>query len=259
MNGKAINMDYGDTFNLRLLYVEDEEDTMKPMLRFLQRRFTKVIAAKNGSEGLKKYFEYHPDLIITDLLLPDFGGIDMLQKIREAGYSNPILITSALQDISSIVKTVDLGISKYIIKPVDLDELDVTLHRLGTEILSKYDRVLEIPAEGRKEHEANLKRELSNLLKKHSGKGPTDVKIHFRPDQIEIILLNPMTVYETTLLRSERNAGLVEHSRRLFYQMLRDEIEGNVSGEIGQMVFLKEITVDSGANTDVLHLAANRT
>jgi len=247
-------MDYGEGYNLRLLYVEDEEDTMKPMMRFLQRRFSKVISAKDGNEGFQRFIEYHPDLIITDLLLPDFGGIDMIEKIRKSGYTNPIIITSALKDISSIVKTVDLGISKYIIKPVDLDEMDVALQRFGREVMSKQAKVFDIPSEDKRECEANIKRNLSNILKKYSGKGPTDVKVFIRADQIEITFLNALTIFELTLLQSDKNAGLVEHSRRIFYQMIRGEMETAVSREVRMAVSVKEISIDSGSNIDILHL-----
>lgn len=247
-------MDYGEFYNLRLLYVEDEDDTMKPMMRFLQRRFSKVIAAKNGNDGYKKFLEYHPDLIITDLILPDFGGIDMIEKIRKTGYKNPIIITSALKDVSSIVKTVDLGISKYIIKPIDLEEMDVSLRRFSREVMSKQARIFQISNEDKKEYEASIKRSLSNILKKYSGKGPTDVKAFIRTDQIEITLLNALTLFELTLLQSDKNAGLVEHNRRTFYQMIRGEIEETVSRDIGMPVSIKEISIDSGSNLDILHL-----
>lgn len=247
-------MDYGERYNLRLLYVEDEDDTLKPMMRFLQRRFSKVVAAKNGNEGYKKFLEYHPDIIITDLLLPDYGGIDMIEKIRESGYTNPIIITSALKDISSIVKTVDLGISKYIIKPVDLDELDASLQRFSREVLSKHPKVFDFSSEDRKEYETNIKRDLSNILKKYSGKGPADVKVFIRSDQIEVTFLNALTLLELTLLRSDKNAGLVEHNRQIFFQMIRGEIERAVSQDVRMPVSIKEITIDSGSNIDILHL-----
>jgi DNA-binding response OmpR family regulator len=247
-------MEYGEVYNLRLLYVEDEDDTLKPMMRFLQRRFSKVVTAKNGMEGWKKFQEYHPDLIITDLLLPDLGGIDMIEKIRESGYTNPIIVTSALKDISSIVKTVDLGISKYIIKPVDLDELDVSLQRFSREVMSKHTKVFDISAEDKKEYEANIKRNLSNILKQYSGKGPTDVKVFIRTDQIEITFLNSLTLFELTLLQSDKNIGLVEQNRRIFYQMIRGEMEKAVSQEVGMAVSINEISIDSGSNIDILHM-----
>lgn len=247
-------MDYGERYNLRLLYIEDEEDTMKPMTRFLQRRFSKVISAKSGSEGLQKFLEYHPDLIITDLILPDFGGIDLIEKIRKTGYTNPIIITSASKDIGSIVKTVDLGISKYIIKPVDLDEMDVSLQRFSREIMARQPKVFDISSEDKKEREASIKRNLSNILKKYSGKGPTDVKVFIRADQIEITLLNALTLFELTLLQSNKNAGLVEQNRRIFYQMIRGEIEKAVSQDVRMAVAVKEISIDTGSNIDILHL-----
>lgn len=251
-------MDHCDVNNLRLLYVEDELDTLKPMMRFFQRRFSKVIVAENGNEGYKKFLEYHPDIIITDLLLPHFGGIDMIEKIRRSGYTNPIIVTSALKDISSIVKTVDLGINKYIVKPVDLDELDIALQRFSSEIESRFVKTFDLLTADKKEYEANIKRRLSNILKQYSGKGPTDVKVFIGTDQIEITFLNPLTTFERTLLQSDKNTGLVEHNRHIFYQMLCQEIEEAVSGEIGIGVQIKESIIDSGANIDIIHMVSKK-
>ena len=250
-------MDYSEVSNLRLLYIEDEDDTLKPMTLFLQRRFSKVITAKDGKEGFRKFNEYHPDLIITDLLLPGYGGIEMIKEIRKTGYLNPIIITSALKDASSIVKTVDLGISKYVIKPVDLDELDSTLQRLSHDILLKYRKVFDIANVEKKELEANIKRIISNILKKYTGKGPTDVKAFIRTDQIEITCLNAATLFETTLLQSGKNTALVEHCRQLLYNILRNEIEEAISAEVDFTVRIQSISINYDASIDIIHLSAD--
>ena len=128
------------------------------------------------------------------------------------------------------------------------------LQRFGREVMSKHAKVFEIPSEEKRECEANIKRNLSNILKKHSGKGPTDIKVFIRADQIEITFLNALTIFELTLLQSDKNSGLVEHSRRVFYQMIREEMQQAVSREVGMTVSIKEISIDSGSNIDILQL-----
>ena len=247
-------MEYKVIYNLRVLYVEDEDDTLDPMSRFLQRRFSKTVTAKNGEEGWKKFNEYHPDIIITDLLLPEYGGIEMIEKIRKTGYSNPIIITSALQDVSSIVKTFDLGISKYIIKPIDMDVLDAALERYVHEVISKNRPIFNLPIPEKKKCELNISRIISSILKKYTGKGPKDVKVFIGTDQIEITCMNVLTLYEITLLQSGKNAALVEQNRRLFYQILRKEIEIIISQQINVNVTVKDISIDSHYDMDVIHL-----
>ena len=135
-----------------------------------------VTTANEGEEGWRKFNELHPDLIITDLLMPGCSGIDLIRKIREAGYMNPIVITSALQDVDSIIKTVDLGISKYIIKPINMTELDADLKKLAPKLWPDKRNPLTFPLL-RRRNEAAIRHIMSNILKKHSGKGPKDVKV----------------------------------------------------------------------------------
>ncbi len=243
----------GDKYNLRLLYVEDEQDTMEPMLRFLKRRFRKVIPAKNGQEGLQRFLEYKPDLIITDLLLPDLSGMELIEKIRKNGYQNPIVVTSALKDASSIVKTVDIGISKYIIKPIDLEELDVALKRFATLVLPETPLHTTFYSGDWKLHEANMKRQFSAIVKKYSGKGPADVKIFLHDDQIEVALVQFYTAYEQTLLQEEKNISLVEHNRQVFYKMIRVELEDVVSEELGLPLHISNISIDSTSEITAIH------
>ena len=113
-------MEHKGIINLRLLYIEDEDDTLEPMTRFLQRRFSKVVTAKDGNEGLRKFNEYHPDIIITDLLLPENGGIDLIENIVYKG-SEQEVINSFVKTFQKIVKnfqkeykdTYSLKISKW--------------------------------------------------------------------------------------------------------------------------------------------------
>ena len=77
----------GNTYlsQMKILYVEDDDDTREDLRRYLKKKAGKVITAANGKEGLVKYAEERPDIVIADILLPEMNGMDMLKEIRRAG------------------------------------------------------------------------------------------------------------------------------------------------------------------------------
>ncbi len=246
-----------EIYDLKLLYVEDEEDTLQPLVRFLKRRFSLVISAKDGKEGWDQFKEIHPDIIITDLLMPDYSGIEMIEKIRKTGYSNPIIITSALQDVNSIIKTIDIGVNKYILKPINLDQFDQDLITLANDITLQRKKLFNMTYAQKKVCESDIKCYLSKILKKHTGKGPKDVKVIILNDQIEITCIDVLTRLEITLLQNGKNVALVEQNRRLLYQLLKKEIEDMLFKEIQCNIIITEININPVLNTDVIRLNRN--
>lgn len=103
--------------NLKVLYVEDDDNTRAGLERFLKRRFGKVYTAENGEKGIESFNEHHPDIAIIDILLPGISGLEMIKKIREIDSKCRFFITSTVSDVSTILKAVDLDISNYITNP----------------------------------------------------------------------------------------------------------------------------------------------
>jgi len=243
-------MENKTVFNLKVLYVEDESDTMEPMKRFLERRFSAVATAADGEDGWKKFNDIQPDLVITDLLMPEFSGVELIKRIRETGYAKPIIITSALQDVETIVRTVDYGINKYIIKPVNLSELDHMLEKLGQEAQEHRRKHFSMSFSEKKDCEAKLRLLISNLIKQYTGKGPKDVKVLIGSDRIQARCINVRTVLENTLYQNGNNIALIEQNRRLLYQILKTALEECVSEAVGSPVRLSEIEIDSKTDSE---------
>ena len=124
--------------NLKVLYVEDDDNTRAGLERFLKRRFGKVYTAENGEKGIESFNEHHPDIAIIDILLPGISGLEMIKKIREIDSKCRFFITSTVSDVSTILKAVDLDISNYIIKPINTDELEDKLKRTGSSIMKAH-------------------------------------------------------------------------------------------------------------------------
>ncbi|MEA2018357.1 MAG: response regulator [Campylobacterota bacterium] len=84
--------------------------------------------ASNGEEGLELYKKNSYDLVITDILMPKMDGIEMSKEIKEINQYQNILIISAYSDTKDFVTSIKLGIDGYIIKPIDYEQLNLTLY-----------------------------------------------------------------------------------------------------------------------------------
>ena len=122
---------------LTLLYVEDDEAAREQTRIFLERRAGRVITASNGAEGLESFQRNQPDLVVTDVLMPVLDGLGMGQKIRELGSKVPIIITTAFEQTEYCMRSIDIQVDKYILKPIQTGQLDAALrdiaHRLRAE------------------------------------------------------------------------------------------------------------------------------
>ncbi|EOC7132946.1 butyrate response regulator transcription factor BumR [Campylobacter jejuni] len=108
---------------LIILVVEDEVKARESMINILSERFSKVIGAQNGDEGLKKFKKFKPDLVITDIAMPIMDGLDMAREIKEISDDVSIVVLSAYSEKERLLRSIDIGIDKYLIKPVDIEEL----------------------------------------------------------------------------------------------------------------------------------------
>jgi len=125
--------------DISVLYVEDEIEIAEEIRFFLQSRVKTLFFAKDGADGLELYREENPDMIITDIQMPRTNGLEMIQSIREKNQAIPILITSAYNDSDYLMKSLDLGVDAYILKPTDLSELYTRLKKLAQPIFLRRD------------------------------------------------------------------------------------------------------------------------
>lgn len=118
---------------LKVLIVEDETKLANLIKASIKELFFKVNIAKDGIEGLKKFQSFKPDIIISDITMPNLDGLEMCQRIREES-NIPIIILSAYSQKEKLLKAIDLGINKYFIKPFDIEEFLEYLKNLSKNI-----------------------------------------------------------------------------------------------------------------------------
>ena len=116
---------------LTILIVEDENEIRKLMEEVMKSVFFEVYSAKNGDEGIKKFKKFAPDLVVTDIAMPIMDGLDMAKMINEISPTTPIIALSAFSDKEKLLKAIEVGVDKYILKPVDMDELLLAIENIA--------------------------------------------------------------------------------------------------------------------------------
>jgi CheY-like chemotaxis protein len=109
------------TKELVVLYVEDEKDIRFHMLSLLRILFKEVYVACDGLDGLELFHKRPYDLVITDIQMPNMNGLDMVESIRTTHPNIPIIITTAFSDQEYFIRSIDLKIDKYLLKPIEED------------------------------------------------------------------------------------------------------------------------------------------
>jgi len=132
----------------KLLYVEDNSTTRFFTSMFLQPYFKTIIEAKSGREALTLYMSEKPDIIITDIEMPELNGLELCREIRKDNLQLPILITTAYTSVEYLLEAVELNLVKYLSKPLDEEKISKALElcferiELNTPSIVQLDREL---------------------------------------------------------------------------------------------------------------------
>ncbi len=115
---------------MKVLIVDDEplaRMRLKHMLNHLQ--LNDVIEASNGQQATEMVAKYLPDLVFMDIEMPELGGIEAAQRIKQAHPSIPIIFSTAHDDFA--LKAFDLSAHDYLLKPLSIERLRQALEKVG--------------------------------------------------------------------------------------------------------------------------------
>ncbi len=135
------NVDDNQTINefqkFKVLIIDDDENN----LFFLKKcilKFTKnIILAEDGVVGYQCFLENKPDLIITDISMPNMNGIEMSSKIRLVDKETPIIIQTAINENEVIFEAINIGVSNYLLKPHKIDKVNKIISGVFEQIYFK--------------------------------------------------------------------------------------------------------------------------
>jgi signal transduction histidine kinase/ligand-binding sensor domain-containing protein/DNA-binding response OmpR family regulator len=109
-----------------VLIVEDNPDVTNYISSFMENDY-RILTAEDGIEGLKKSIDKYPDLIISDVMMPEMDGFELCQKIKtdERISHIPIILLTAKADIESKIDGLEFGADDYVTKPFESRELQI--------------------------------------------------------------------------------------------------------------------------------------
>ena len=119
---------------LAILIVEDDDDARELMQAVLEQRGARVSAAESVSRAFELLEDAPPDVIVSDIAMPDEDGFSLARRIRELpadrGGRTPIVAVSAYAGASDRMRALAAGFDQYLHKPVDFDKLTSAINAL---------------------------------------------------------------------------------------------------------------------------------
>jgi two-component system KDP operon response regulator KdpE len=170
----------------RILVVDDEPQLIRVLRTGLKSRGYDVRGASDGETGLETFNEWHPDLVITDLAMPNVDGLEFCRRLRAISQV-PIIVLSAKGEEKTKVEALDIGADDFVTKPFGIDELlarvRASLRRANAPPISDETQVIldvgdfhvnlesrEVKVRGKEVHLTPKEFDLLIYFLKHSGK-----------------------------------------------------------------------------------------
>jgi DNA-binding response OmpR family regulator len=113
---------------MKILIAEDDELMLRTLEFRLKKDGHQVVLARDGKEALEKIDEFLPDLVISDIMMPFFSGLEVVASIREK-YKTPVIVLSAMGQEDIVLEAFRLGADDFITKPFSPSELSVRIKR----------------------------------------------------------------------------------------------------------------------------------
>ena len=106
-----------------ILIVEDDKNLRKLIVTCLKKNSYNTYEAFNGNEALEVLDQNYIDLIISDVMMPEMDGFQLIKELRDSKYKTPILLITAKSDIKDKKQGFLLGADDYMVKPINIEEL----------------------------------------------------------------------------------------------------------------------------------------
>lgn len=145
--------------HLTLLFVEDQNLLRKAMGDLLAPYCGKLLIASDGREALELFQREKPDLVLTDIIMPNMDGITLTEQLSRLSPATPVVFYSAFSDVPNLLRGIELGVAGFVSKPCDDEKLIATLQKAALPVLQKHQL-------------RGLKSELMQSVEQMLGKGP---------------------------------------------------------------------------------------
>ncbi len=121
----------------RIFLADDEVWEMKGMKKIIQQMGLPLLVDGEAEDGIAAWEglrQKHPDILLADIRMPGFTGLELVQKMRQEGMNTKVIFISGYAEFSYAQKALRMGVSEYLIKPVEEEELREILEELVREL-----------------------------------------------------------------------------------------------------------------------------
>ena len=146
---------------LTVLLVEDDPQALEEIAVFLRRRVGTLLTATDGSLGLAAFGAGRPQLVLTDIQMPHLDGLGLVEQIRALDPGVPVIILTAFEQADYLLRSIELGIDRYLLKPIQLAPLEAALQACAHRLRAEHELRLQ---EARKAQELQTRNELARCL-----------------------------------------------------------------------------------------------
>lgn len=118
--------------DFKILIVEDSKVSREYLKKILETHYhyKEIITAENGTEGIQKFKEHKPQIIITDIRMPEMDGLSMIEELKKTDKNFYTIVLSAFDEKEFLKEAISKGIYKFISKPVNIEELLKTIQEI---------------------------------------------------------------------------------------------------------------------------------
>lgn len=113
-----------------IVIVDDEPEILNILQSIFSNYFKNIYTANNGKSGLDLIVEKKPDIVLTDIRMPELSGVDMVVKMRSAGINTPVVMISSSKDREHLLKAIKLGVHDFVDKPFKRADVENAVHRV---------------------------------------------------------------------------------------------------------------------------------
>jgi two-component system response regulator HydG len=114
---------------IRVLVVDDDAAGRAALVKLLEQDGYSVENAESGAKALVLASERAPDVVVTDLKMPEMDGVELLGKLKELNRQLPVILATSSSDVGSAIAAMRAGAEDYLTKPIDMNALEVSIER----------------------------------------------------------------------------------------------------------------------------------
>ncbi len=113
----------------KILIIDDDRSIRETLVGFFKRKNFETLSASNGKEGLEAVKKYLPDIVLSDIRMPEITGIELLEEIKKINEEVIVILMTAYDDMQTTIQAIQKGAYDYLEKPIEINKLEIIVNR----------------------------------------------------------------------------------------------------------------------------------